>query len=87
MSDAHPIASNGFRLTGCARADRVLRGEAELLAEATMEIFVHQQNLLFFRKLLAEPQDEERRLRLIKLLAEEEAKNQNSRQSDKPAGE
>jgi hypothetical protein len=87
MSDAHLIATNGIRLTGCAQADRALRCAAELLAEATMEIFVHQQNLLFFRKLLAEPQEEERRLQLVKLLAEEEAKNQNSRQSEKPAGE
>ena len=41
-----------------------------------MEIFVHQQNLLFLRKQLDETPDEARRLQLLKLLAEEEAKNQ-----------
>jgi hypothetical protein len=41
-----------------------------------MEIFVHQQNLLFLRKQLAEtPQHEARRLQLLRLLAEEEAKD------------
>ena len=40
-----------------------------------MEIFVHQQNLLFCRRQLAETPDEARRLMLLKLLAEEEAKN------------
>ena len=87
MSDAHPIASNGIRATEWEQPDRALRRAAELLAEATMEIFVHQQNLLFFRRQLAEPQEEGQRLRLIQLLAEEEAKDQNGRQSDKPVGD
>lgn len=42
-----------------------------------MEIFVHQQNLLFLRGQLAETPDEVRLLLLLKLLAEEEAKNQH----------
>jgi hypothetical protein len=41
-----------------------------------MEIFVHQQNLLFFRKQLAERPNIVQRLQLLRLLAEEEAKNQ-----------
>ena len=40
-----------------------------------MEQFVHQQNLLFFRKKLAETPHETQRLQLLKLLAEEEAKD------------
>jgi hypothetical protein len=40
-----------------------------------MEEFVHQQNLLFFRKKLAEAPHEAQRLQLLKLLAEEEAKD------------
>jgi hypothetical protein len=41
-----------------------------------MEIFVHQQNLLFFRKQLAARPNLTERLRLLKLLAEEEMKSQ-----------
>jgi hypothetical protein len=44
--------------------------------EVAMELFVHQQNLLFLRRQLAETLDQARRLLLLKLLAEEEAKNQ-----------
>ena len=40
-----------------------------------MELFVHRQNLLFFRKQLAEKQSPSYRLQLLKLLAEEEAKD------------
>ncbi len=40
-----------------------------------MEEFIHQQNLLLFRKQLAETSHLTRRLQLLKLLAEEEAKN------------
>jgi hypothetical protein len=40
-----------------------------------MELFIHQQNLLFFRKQLAETPDEKRRLQLLKLLMDEETKN------------
>ena len=41
-----------------------------------MEIFVHQQNLIFFRKQLAAQPNLTERLQLLRLLAEEEAKNQ-----------
>jgi hypothetical protein len=41
-----------------------------------LEIFIHQQNLLFLRKQLAEMPNEARRLILLRLLAEEEAKDQ-----------
>jgi hypothetical protein len=41
-----------------------------------MEKFVHRQNLLYFQKQLADTQDEARRLQLLRLLAEEEAKDQ-----------
>lgn len=40
-----------------------------------MEEFVHRQNLLFFRKQLAETPSEAQRVVLLKLLAEEEAKD------------
>jgi hypothetical protein len=40
-----------------------------------MEEFIHQQNLLLLRKQLAETPPQTRRLQLLKLLAEEEAKN------------
>ena len=41
-----------------------------------MEIFVHQQNLLFFRKQLAARPNLTQRLQLLRLLAQEEAKDQ-----------
>ena len=41
-----------------------------------MERFVHRQNLDHFRKQLAEAKDERTRLMLKKLLADEEAKEQ-----------
>lgn len=40
-----------------------------------MEEFVHRQNILFFRKQLAETPPEAQRAVLLKLLAEEEAKD------------
>jgi hypothetical protein len=40
-----------------------------------IETFVHQQNLLHLQRKLAEAPDEKRRLKLLMLLAEEEAKN------------
>ena len=41
-----------------------------------MEEFIHRQNLLLLRKQLSEtPPPQTRRLQLLKLLAEEEAKN------------
>jgi hypothetical protein len=46
-----------------------------LVQETAMEEFVHQQNLLLLRKQLAETPHLARRLQLLKLLAEEEAKS------------
>jgi hypothetical protein len=43
--------------------------------KVAMEEFVHQQNLLLLRRQLAEAPDEARRLWLLRLLAEEKAKN------------
>lgn len=40
-----------------------------------MESFIHEQNLVLFRKQLAETPHETKRLQILKLLAEEEAKN------------
>jgi hypothetical protein len=40
-----------------------------------MEKFIHQENLALFRKRLAEPHDDAERQVLLKLLAEEEAKD------------
>ena len=39
-----------------------------------MERFIHRQNLALFRKRLAEPCDDAQRRVLLKLLAEEEAR-------------
>jgi hypothetical protein len=39
-----------------------------------MEEFIHAQNLALFKRQLAEPCDDARRKLLLKLLAEEEAK-------------
>jgi hypothetical protein len=46
--------------------------------EATMEKFIHRQNLEHYRKLLAETTDEVKRQTIRKLLAEEEAKDRLS---------
>ena len=46
--------------------------------EVVMEIFVHQQNLMLLRKQLAMVANEARQLQLLRLLAEEEAKDQQS---------
>ena len=40
-----------------------------------MEKFVHSENIKLYRKLLAETTDEQKRQTLLKLLAEEEAKD------------
>ena len=47
-----------------------------------MERFVHRQNIERFRRLLAETVDEAERRRILKLLAEEEAKDVASRKED-----
>jgi hypothetical protein len=49
-----------------------------------MQNFVHRENLKLYRKLLTETTDEEKRRVLLKLLADEEAKEQDYSQS-KPA--
>ena len=41
-----------------------------------MDKFVHRQNLAHFRKLIAEAKNDVRREMLMKLLAEEEAKDE-----------
>jgi hypothetical protein len=41
-----------------------------------MEQFVHQQNLLHYRKMLSEKTNEPQRQQILILLAEEEAKDQ-----------
>ena len=46
--------------------------------EVVMEKLVHQQNLMLLRKQLAVVANEARRLQLLRLLAEEEAKDQQS---------
>lgn len=40
-----------------------------------MEKFIHRENLALFRRCLAEPHDDAERQVLLKLLAEEEAKD------------
>jgi len=49
---------------------------------ADMHEFVHQQNLMRYRKLLAETTNEARHHQLIKLLAEEEEHEQKLTQSN-----
>jgi len=41
-----------------------------------MKTFIHEENIKLFRKRLAETTDPEKRQMLLKLLAEEEAKNE-----------
>ena len=41
-----------------------------------MEKFIHDENIRLYRRLLAEATDAERRMVLLKLLADEEAKDQ-----------
>ena len=48
-----------------------------------MEEFVHQQNLLSYRKQLIETSDDSRQRQLLKLLAEEEAKDQEQSPENK----
>ncbi len=42
--------------------------------DLSMQRYVHEENILLYRKLLAETTDEEKRKIILKLLAEEEAK-------------
>lgn len=43
-----------------------------------MEWFIHQQNLERYRRLLAQSADESERQQILKLLAEEEAKDRHA---------
>jgi hypothetical protein len=45
-----------------------------------MEKFVHNENLKLYRKLLAETTDKQKRQMLLKLLADEEAKDEQAAQ-------
>jgi len=47
-----------------------------------MKKFVHRQNLALFRQRLAETQDEAERQVLLKLLAEEQAKDRPEKKPD-----
>lgn len=49
-----------------------------------MEHFVHRENLQRLRRLLAETTDEAQRQQVMKLLAEEEAKDRLSPKDDGP---
>ena len=51
-----------------------------------MEQFIHRQNLAHFRKLLAQATDEAQRRMLLKLIAEEEGKDQKSLNRRQPWG-
>ena len=54
-----------------------------------MDHFIHRENIRLYRRLLADATDPERRQMLLKLLAEEEAKdgmNQANSQGVTPAG-
>ena len=56
-------------------AGRILATRETSESSATMEWFIHQQNLERYRRLLAQPTDEAERRQILKLLAEEEAKD------------
>jgi hypothetical protein len=51
-----------------------------------MEQFIYRQNLAHFRKLLGQATDEARRRMLLKLIAEEEGKDQKSLHGRQPWG-
>ena len=64
------------RTFACGRCQNLESVVAKInVGHLVMELFIHQQNLLFFRKQLAETPDEKRRLQLLKLLMDEETKN------------
>ncbi len=52
-----------------------LAAVAAFSSEAEMEQFVHRENVKLYRKLLAETTDEQKRQVLLKLLADEEARD------------
>jgi len=49
-----------------------------------MEKFIHDENIRLYRRLLAEAADAERRSVLLKLLADEEAKDQRPPERKRP---
>ena len=49
-----------------------------------MEKFIHDENIRLYRRLLAEATDTERRRVLLKLLADEEAKDQRPPERKRP---
>ena len=59
-----------------AGAGRILATGETGESSTTVEWFIHQQNLERYRRLLAQPADESERRQIVKLLAEEEAKDQ-----------
>ena len=52
-----------------------------LKGKTAMEGFIHRENLALFRKRLAEPCDDAQRQLLLKLLAEEEAREFPSKEA------
>ncbi|HEX7563811.1 MAG TPA: hypothetical protein VF396_11260 [Bradyrhizobium sp.] len=52
-----------------------------------MSKFIHEENLKLFRKRLDETTDLEKRQMLLKLLAEEEAKDEQPRLGQTPSGD
>ena len=65
---------NGMRLELCENWPRVPPCGHYWHAALTMDMFIHEQNLLIFRKQLAEMPHETKRCQLLKMLAEEEGK-------------
>ena len=60
----------------CLLHSRAIRSFFSKSREKIKERFVHKQNLVFYRKMLAQTQDEAVRRQLLRLLAEEGAKDQ-----------
>ena len=70
----HMSRSNGMRPDLCESWPRVPLYGGFRHRALTMDMFIHEQNLLIFRKQLAETSHETKRCQLIKLLTEEEGK-------------
>jgi hypothetical protein len=99
MRKAQPWASapKGPRRQRPYEVDSLARLDSEPVAQSkisgstqihlkrfAMERFIHQQNLLLYRKLLSETTDEEKRQTLFKLLADEKAKDNHPQSSRLP---
>jgi DNA repair exonuclease SbcCD ATPase subunit len=54
------------------------------LKEDAMDEYIHQQNLILFKKQIAEVKDEVKRNMLMKLLAEEQAKEPLPKRGSSP---